>query len=581
MALSLDDIKNETAVETTEPVSADGDLVDSIPNGGFGGTLDPESIQTKVLKLKGTDEEAIPAANDMIAKAYSDLNIGLYGLQAEMLQIQQKGEELRDAGIEITPDMAEITDFNPNSAEEIQKRQSEYVPGSGAGIPVVAENTTPVTATKTENPAPVAAPKTTEPEDSDDEVEDEYVPGEGVTPVPDMKVSTNIVIDDSDFEDLDEDDDEDVETEDEEMSEEEFNTRKNKLMTEIKGLLNVIPEDDVIDFSKAVVSSKKMSAKKAITYSVIPATTSSGVLYMSGRKITMSALSTSEIAQFNPEVLRELENMSRGYVNANSRRTFYMQSVFNYYRSLAECMYEHITSPKPSFKEWRKTIAWGDIADLIMCAHIATYGNVGNILTYECEDDGCKEVFAQIKDVNEMIKVSDAAKARYDAIANSTGETAVFPLESEMVQVCSKYAFKLGSPTLDTIMEIASLDMDFATKYIDLISITQYIKEAYFIDKTPNGVVLVPIETKEYDDSKKTAKAKLKELGDIITKSLTSDQRQSLIAKTDKFDRDESAITYIYPGTVCPKCGKPIKEMIADPATVLFTRYQLVTMVNS
>lgn len=596
--MKLDELKGIEPTEeavTTPAAPAEGDLVMAVPTGGFGDILSGDAVKEKVIVTDKADEPATMTSNAMVAEAMDTMDVALTGFNAELLQIKQKGEELRAEGNISDAELEKhAMNFNPNLDSEVENRQAEFVPGmtKPSAAPSIPQ---------TSAPAAEERPEEVEPEEDDP---NEFVPGQTFEPTPAPEpvpaeetepeekleelpardtVNPNFEMDERDFADLD--DEEESEDEDDEESEEEFEARKQKYISEVKSLLNIIPENDVVDLSKMSISTKTMSASKAAGYTKIPTTTATHALLTSGRAITLTAFDGPEIASFDPSYLEQLKYITNRNYRGNARQTALTISTFAYYVSLLEMIYNHIVSPKPStFNEWTKTIYWADVDDLIFAAYKATYGQVGNILSYECNNDKdkCKEVWPEIKNVEEMIEFSDDDpqwKERFDQIMHLNPDACLEP-QRDLVQISAEYAVTMGAPTLEKIAEIAALDMDFANKYMDLISITQYIYEVYYIDKASNS--LVPVKFKEYpDDTRKAAKSRLRDLGNIIKTSLTNDQREVLIKKTDDYDRPTDAIRYIYPSAICPKCKKKIEKMYADPSSMLFTRYQLVRLMNS
>ena len=585
--MKLDELKTETTTTNAEP---ELDLSMDVPAGVGPGLrkLDPENVTVKEILPTTATVQAKPYKTEMEAKAMEllgegdSIGVGLQGLAIEMAQIQEKGEELREAGVDITYDTIDALKFNPNSEEEIEKRKEEYIPGKE----YLPEDHEAKQAVPKSEPVQKTTEPTPESEESEDdyEIADEYVPA--AAPVVEKEEDDEpelTSIDDSDFEDLDEDDeDEDVKEEINEETEAERKASRDALIAEIKSLLNTIPTDDVIDFSNIKISSKKMRGSRATSLTVLPTTTASHGLYTSGRKVFMTGLSATEIANFNPAVISEIEELTtRAYSDPSTRKAAFTLSLYSYYDGVLRLLYDHVSSAKPaSYKLWAKTIAMADIDDLVFCAYKATYEDVGNVLIFDCPS--CRKSFAQIKSTDDMYEIKDdpEVQKRWKAIMGSSSESAVFELESGLFQVSSQYVFKLGVPTLDTFIDISSLDTPFVKKYQDLISLSQYIKEIFWYDKNAN--TLVPVESKVFDDDpKKTVKAWLKLIGDIVYNSITLDQRMRLQAETNKYDRDPDIITYHYPETVCPKCGKKVERLGIDVSSMVFTRYQLVDIINS
>lgn len=578
--MTLDGLKG-IPTETTQ-TEAPVELVSVVPDGGFGAILSADEVTEKTIVTGGAGEPAMSTSNPLVAEAMDTLDVGLTGLAVELQQYQERGREAVENGESIDAIIDQDL-FNPNLDSEIEKRQADFVPGAESSTPNITVTTNDEDDDEDDDndfvlptPTPVNAPIAPAPVQAKEEPTIEE-------PEEEEKVNTEFDIDDADFSDLDDDDDSDDDaSEDEDESDEDFETRKQVYIDRVKTLLNVIPSDDVVDLSSMVISTKSLKATKAVNYTKIPTLTASHVLLTSGKLVTLTALESTEIVNFNPATIEQIREIATKRYKGKAANTVFTVSTMSYYVNLLETIYNHIVSPKPaSFKEWCKTIYWADVDDLIFAAYKATYGQVGNILSYSC-DDGCGETWPELKNVDEMISFeSDDPKwkERYNQILKSNPDASM-PPETELVQVSKEYAFKLGAPTLDKIAEIAALDMDFANKYMDLVSITQYVYDVYYIDRASN--TLVPVQFKEYpDDSRKTSKSRLKSLGEIIRHSLTADQRQILVDKTDKYDRPADALRYIYPTSVCPKCGKVTTPLYADPSSLVFTRYQLVTLTNS
>lgn len=579
--MKLDDLKNET---TPTPLG-EGDLIDSMPEGGLGGVFSESEMTQKTILPTDAGKEALPTDNPFVAEAMDTMDVALTGLAVECAQLAEIGANARENGEEITIN-SPILETNPNSEAERAKRNSEFIPGvtvsnNNESSAQPAPEAAPAPANTTESVQPketVQASKSDDDED-DDYGEDEWRPGaEASSEIP------KLGIDKDDFADIDDDDEDEEESQEEPEDEDDFESRRKEFIDKCKQALSVIPKDDVIDISKMTISSKSMPASKASSYTMIPSTTESHALLATGKKITMTSLDATEIAQFNPEVLRQLDAISRnGYSNPKARKAAYSISMFTYFIGIVELIYNHIVSPKPStYKEWAKTIYWADIDDLIFAAHKATYGKVGNILTYECEEEKCHEAWVEDKPVESMIAFDSSDKKwekRYKDIMGLTGDTTL-PHTTKKIQVSSNYIFELELPTIETFMQISSLEIEFAMKYIDLISIFQYVKNVFYIDRVNNQ--LVPVKFKEYpEDLKRTTKNKMKNLSEIITSSLTSDQIQTLVSATDELDRPADAMHYIYPEAECPKCKAKIKAVEAEAASILFSRYQLVDIANS
>ncbi len=363
-----------------------------------------------------------------------------------------------------------------------------------------------------------------------------------------------------------------------EVSEAEEKERRNALRDSIRISVkeNFKPIDNKVDLSKFEIQKKPISASKVLNHiKETPVRTATTVLYSTSKKvIEVSEFTATEIQKLNPAL-----------INQN-----------NFYTSLRDryqLLYNHIVDPnKPAtFEAWLKTVPEDAIDDYFFAAYKATFG-AANILTYECskDEDGCDNVFLKEVPVMSMIKYkNDAVKKEYlDLLHNGKLNISKDTYSAGLFQVSDEYVFALKTPTLyERVFEPTLLDSKILETYGQLITLITYIDEIYVIDQANNKLIPINMEP-VHTDPRKTVRRRIKTCASII-RTLTSDQLQTLTVETDKYDKpdskrnrndddDEDAtpeIQYIYPECECPKCRRKIKEAVADPVDMLFTRHQL------
>jgi uncharacterized OB-fold protein len=265
------------------------------------------------------------------------------------------------------------------------------------------------------------------------------------------------------------------------------------------------------------------------------------------------------------------------------------QSNYNkFMENKLKLIYEHIidaNKPK-TFEAWAQITPNTSMDDYMFTAYKATFGTA-NIVTFNCAEESCNNVFMENVPVHSMIKFnSDEVKTEYMKIlTEGNTDSTTTNYQVDLYQASDDYVIGLKVPSLyNTFIEPTLVDQEFNRKYEDLILLLSYIDSIYRIDYDTNQ--LIPIDTKPVANDKTLSyKRRIKTFATIL-KSLTSDQLQALSVETDKYDAgkldDEGNlirdITYVYPERRCPKCGKKIDEVEVNPDSMLFTRHQLGLM---
>lgn len=361
-----------------------------------------------------------------------------------------------------------------------------------------------------------------------------------------------------------------------EVSEAEEKERRNALRDSIRISVkeNFKPIDNKVDLSKFEIQKKPISASKVLNHiKETPVRTATTPLFSTSKKvIEVSEFTATEIQKLNPALINQ-------------------NNFYTALRDRYQLLYNHIVDPnKPAtFEAWLKTVPEDAIDDYFFAAYKATFG-AANILTYECPKEGCDNVFLKEVPVMSMIKYkNDAVKKEYlDLLHNGKLNISKDTYSAGLFQVSDEYVFALKTPTLyERVFEPTLLDSQILETYGQLITLITYIDEIYVIDQANNK--LIPIDMQPvHTDPRKTVRRRIKTCASII-RTLTSDQLQTLTVETDKYDKPDSKrnrnddddedttpeIQYIYPECECPKCRSKIKEAVADPVDMLFTRHQL------
>ena len=487
-------------------------------------------------------------------------------------ELDKKIHAIAEAAVE-TPEKIEFPEPTDTDKEKLAEKVQEVYEAVTGEVVIDSDKLTEAIANDPPFPKDKSEPTDKASEEEDAPVLPPTIPSSSETDFG----TTTFAMSDDDLALLD-DEDMIVEKSDKakELSEAEEKERRNALRDSIRISVkeNFKPIDNKVDLSKFEIQKKPISASKVLNHiKETPVRTATTVLYSTSKKvIEVSEFTATEIQKLNPAL-----------INQN-----------NFYTSLRDryqLLYNHIVDPnKPAtFEAWLKTVPEDAIDDYFFAAYKATFG-AANILTYECPKEGCDNVFLKEVPVMSMIKYkNDAVKKEYlDLLHNGKLNISKDTYSAGLFQVSDEYVFALKTPTLyERVFEPTLLDSQILDTYGQLITLITYIDEIYVIDQANNK--LIPIDMQPvHTDPRKTVRRRIKTCASII-RTLTSDQLQTLTVETDKYDKPDSKrnrnddddedttpeIQYIYPECECPKCRSKIKEAVADPVDMLFTRHQL------
>lgn len=278
--------------------------------------------------------------------------------------------------------------------------------------------------------------------------------------------------------------------------------------------------------------------------------------------VLMREFSGSEL-----EKLREYSENSRS-LDSLSRR-------FN-------MIYSHIASPKPaSFETWLKTTPYEDVDHYFFAIYIANFKGA-NYLPEDCKNTKCKETFISDDiDIMRMVEFKDAkAKAKFSSIYESEAAPAGKGIYcTEVVPLSSKIAVSFRQPSIYNILEIAMTDDKLRSDYSATIDYIPYIDKVYYIDMDKQQ--LVPIGYKTYpDNTSRTVRSKIYKYHSVLS-TLSIDEFAIIKAYAKSIADMETGINYIYPEIECPKCHTNTDKQNTTAEELVFTRYQLGTLVNT
>jgi hypothetical protein len=245
-------------------------------------------------------------------------------------------------------------------------------------------------------------------------------------------------------------------------------------------------------------------------------------------------------------------------------------------------IYDHIVSPKPAdFATWLKTTPYSDIDHYFFAVYIAAFKGA-NYLPEDCVNPKCKETFlTDDVDIMNMVKFETKdAKSKFTNLYRSEATPAGKGVYcTECVALSDKVAITFREPSIYNIFEVSTLDPKVREKYSDIIDYLPFIDNMYIIDT--EAAQLSPVDYNVFaDNEQKTYRAKLQKWNSLL-KTLTIDEFGIIKAYVRAISERTPGMHYVYPAVTCPKCGTETKEQRATAEELVFTRYQLGSLVNT
>ncbi len=278
--------------------------------------------------------------------------------------------------------------------------------------------------------------------------------------------------------------------------------------------------------------------------------------------VLMKEFSGSEL-----EKLREYSENARSVDSLNRR--FHM-------------IYDHIVSPKPAtFEQWLKTTPYEDVDNYFFAIYVASFKGA-NFLPEDCVNKDCGETFLT-DDVNimDMVKFdTKEAKEKFAALYQSEATPAGKGVYcTEVVPMNNQIAIAFRQPSIYNVFEIASLDEKTRNAYSAIIDYIPYIDTIYAIDV--ENQTLTPITYKMFpDNAQRTVRSKIQKF-DSIFSTMSVDDFGPVKAYVRAITEQSTGMHYVYPAVECPKCHTMTTEQRATAEELVFTRYQLGSLVTT
>ena len=245
-------------------------------------------------------------------------------------------------------------------------------------------------------------------------------------------------------------------------------------------------------------------------------------------------------------------------------------------------IYDHIVSPKPAtFEAWLKTTPYEDVDHYFFAIYVACFKGA-NYLPEDCPNKDCGKAFLT-DDVNimDMVKFdTKEAKKKFTELYQSEATPAGKGVYcTEIVPMNNKIAISFRQPSIHNIFEIASLDDRTRNNYSAIIEYIPFIDTIYMIDN--ENQQLIPITYKMFpDNAHRTIRSKMNKY-DSIFKTLSVDEFGPIKAYVRAIAEKSVDMHYVYPAAECPICHSVTEERGASAEELVFTRYQLGSLVTT
>ena len=341
------------------------------------------------------------------------------------------------------------------------------------------------------------------------------------------------------------------------LSDEETKKILNNYSNDMKALL--AKKNKRADTSGFTVSSKHITMSKLLSIKEPDKNKADWVMPTAKKAFSMYEMSGLDIQKINPR-------------NSNRNR-------INTVKEIYKTIYKHIVgATKDGFESWIRSVPYRDVNQYYFAACRATFGEF-NVLTYQCGDPKCSNIFIKEVPIDNMWEITDEkAKEEFNKIYE--GDTTLeVDFGETITPVSDKFAVGLIEPTIYSAeIEPLMMDEEMRTKYARIIGFLPFIKNIYYIDR--ENKTYIPIDEQADPNSVgRTAKNKLAIYYNILG-SLPNDSFAELQAYVYNYQQRPEVVTFFNPECTCPKCGKAIAREDISAPTMLFNRAQSGLMAN-
>lgn len=377
----------------------------------------------------------------------------------------------------------------------------------------------------------------------------------------------NISASDQNLTTIDKDEDDEEEEKVEETTKKEIeevpDPTQEAVIAKLKKLASekIKPVSKKLDLSTFTVVKKPTANTKFLSEN--PVKVAKWVLPTQGTIVRMKEMTGSEL-----EMIREFNEDSTS-----------VSSMTKKYR----CLYDHIASAKPStFEAWCKSTPLTDLDHYFFGLYIAAFKGA-NFVPVDCPNKACKETYLT-DDVPFMDMVrfeTEEDKKKFNKIYQKdellSNEGGLYT--SEIIPLSDRVAIEFRDFSLYSALELAGLDADFRNKHSSILYFVPHIDALYMINQDDR--TLTPIGFKVFPDSpSKTAKSRILKYESVLN-TLSADEFNIIRSYIASLADHTIKMSYQYPEFTCPKCGEKTKIIPMTAENMVFTRYQLATLVTT
>ena len=284
-------------------------------------------------------------------------------------------------------------------------------------------------------------------------------------------------------------------------------------------------------------------------------------LFATGISVAISPLSAIELDKINPYTRDRNDIVS-------TKTTF-------------DTIYKHLAPACRDMKmeEWMKLLDFQDLNHLFFALYNANFHD-SNIIPFTCPK--CNHFYSENRDIIDMVKFeTDGDKENFNKVIKL--DPSLPPtFEEELYVANDKYAFGIVIPKLyNSMFEERLLDEDFRNNYAGIINLSHCISTVYEINEDDEELIPIQFTTKS-TDIVKTYKYRILSIYKVLSKlsGYEFKELQDFIAEYIEKTNKNINITYQVPAAKCPKCGAEIPAIPMSAQDLVFTRHQLIRMLD-
>lgn len=245
--------------------------------------------------------------------------------------------------------------------------------------------------------------------------------------------------------------------------------------------------------------------------------------------------------------------------------------------------YDHITSDKPSFDVFCRTVLFDDLDHMYACMLESTFRKT-LFVPYSCIDPSCENLDVEEFDVEDLKRYSsDEEKERIQSLYNNSphkfDDEAELMYEEEIIPISQSYAIGFKAPSVgDILLDPMVLPQDYRETHDDELAMIGYIGTVYKIDVENQALVPIDFDKKGASTNQNIIN-RYKGIMEFLA-VLSSDEYSAINGFISRIAQQHSKLWYVLPEHTCEKCKTLAAESTISAKDLLFLRHQLGVIVN-